>query len=73
MRKVLITWCTSNNEEEVLLSSTVYFVHVLENHLFTVDKTGLEKKKKKSTVLFLEVFTNLFTSFFFLTLLYKDF
>lgn len=45
----------------MLLSSTVYFVRVLENHLFTVDKIGLEK----STVLFLEVFVNLFTSFFF--------
>lgn len=31
----------------MLLSSTAYFVCVLENHLFTVDKTELQKKKKK--------------------------
>lgn len=43
----------------MLLSSTAYFVCVLENHLFTVDKTELQKKKKKkSTALFLEFFIN---------------
>lgn len=34
----------------MLLSSTAYFVCVLENHLFTVDKTELQKKKEHSLI-----------------------
>lgn len=36
----------------MLLSSTAYFVCVLENHLFTVDKTELQKKKKEHSLIF---------------------